>query len=200
MRLVGSALFVMRIFLYLGQALYAPALALEAVGGVPIELTVLVAGGVSAAYTVHGGMRAVIWTDIAQFFVLWGGQLILTVGAWGGTTGSVVDIARNGSRFDWLVNPGSVELTNDYNFWNVAVGSIPLTLVQVATDQIAVQRYLTASSVAEAQRGACRSRRTAAPLSLHSLGPAARRRAPQLPLTEKHSHHLRVRACVVNVL
>ena len=35
-RLIGSFLFVVRIYLYLGQALYAPALALEAVAGVPI--------------------------------------------------------------------------------------------------------------------------------------------------------------------
>ena len=136
-RLIGSFLFIVRIYLYLGQALYAPSLALEAVAGIPIPLTVLVAGGVSAAYTYHGGMRAVIWTDIAQFFVLWGGMAVLTVFAWRGVDGDVIAIARTNEHFTFL--DWSVDLTSDYSTWNVVLGTIPLYLVQSATDQIAVR-------------------------------------------------------------
>ena len=133
MRLIGSFLFIVRIYLYLGQALYAPSLALEAVAGIPIPLTVLVAGGVSAAYTYHGGMRAVIWTDIAQFFVLWGGMAVLTVFAWRGVDGDVIAIARTNEHFTFL--DWSVDLTSDYSTWNVVLGTIPLYLVQSATDR-----------------------------------------------------------------
>ena len=150
-RLIGSFLFILRIYLYLGQALYAPALALEAVAGVPILFTVLVAGGVSAGYTYHGGMRTVIWTDIMQFLVLWGGQAVLTVFAWRGVEGDPIAIAKAHDRFTFL--DWRFDVTNDYSTINVVLGTIPLYLVQSATDQIAVQRYLTASSVKEAQKG-----------------------------------------------
>ena len=143
-RLVGSSLFVLRIFLYLGQALYAPSLALEAVAGIPIWATVLCAGVVSAAYTIHGGMRTVIWTDIMQFGVLWGGMLLLTAVAWSRIDGDILAIAEDADRLTFA-DPGSsgnyIDWTSPYAFWNIVIGGIPLALVQMATDQIAVQRY-----------------------------------------------------------
>ena len=143
-RLVGSSLFVLRIFLYLGQALYAPSLALEAVAGIPIWATVLCAGVVSAAYTIHGGMRTVIWTDIMQFGVLWGGMLLLTAVAWSRIDGDILAIAEDADRLTFA-DPGSsgnyIDLSSPYAFWNIVIGGIPLALVQMATDQIAVQRY-----------------------------------------------------------
>eukprot|EP01052_Picozoa_sp_SAG31_P033242 SAG31_NODE_3732_length_3940_cov_35.007550_1_plen_471_part_00 len=162
-RAIGSALFVLRMFSYLGTALFAPALALEAVAGVPRWLTIVVAGGVSALYTVHGGMRAVIYTDIAQFLVLWGSMLLITLIAWLNCTdreGERVDVlavAAHGRRAGWMGQGGifdfKFDLTSEFSFWNVVFGGIPLTMVQLSADQISIQRYLTAGSMRKAQNG-----------------------------------------------
>ena len=76
-RLMSSALFIFRVMFYLAIVLYAPALALAAVSPLPFWACVFSAGALSAGYTVSGGLRAVIWTDVFQFFVLWGGCLLL---------------------------------------------------------------------------------------------------------------------------
>ena len=86
-----------------------------------------------------------------QFLVLWGGQAVLTIFAWHGVNGDPIAIADSQERFTFL--DWNLDITSDYSTFNVVVGSIPLFLVQSATDQIAVQRYLTASSVKEAQKG-----------------------------------------------
>lgn len=63
LRVLGAALFILRITMYLGSALYVPALAIEALAATPRWVTILATGAVSAMYTVTGGMRAVIWYD-----------------------------------------------------------------------------------------------------------------------------------------
>ena len=52
--------------------LLLPALALSAVTGISVTTNVLLMGVITTIYTVLGGMKAVIWTDVAQFFVLFG--------------------------------------------------------------------------------------------------------------------------------
>lgn len=152
-RLVSSFLFVSRVMLYLATAMYAPALALDAVAGVPAWLTIVVTGLASGLYTVEGGLRAVIYTDVMQFFVLLGGVIIILVVATTqvGGVGEVVRVAREGDRLTFF--EPRVDLSDDYSTWNLMLGGIPYNLVQLATDQISVQRYLSAKSI-EAARSA----------------------------------------------
>lgn len=150
-RLISSFLFIARVMLYLATAMYAPALALDAVAGVPAWLTIVVTGVASGLYTVEGGLRAVIYTDIMQFFVLLGGVIIVLIVATirvGGVS-EVVRVAREGGRLEFF--EPRVDLSDDYSTWNLMLGGIPYNLVQLATDQISVQRYLSAKSIESAR-------------------------------------------------
>jgi sodium-coupled monocarboxylate transporter 8/12 len=151
-RLLASALFIIRVLLWLALATYAPALALEQVTGLPLWFTILCTGALTTLYTTLGGMKAVIWTDVLQFIVLFGGQVVVLFiavahvpGGWSG----VYDLGRAAHRFDLSF---SLDPTVRVTLWALLLGGAAINLVQMATDQVSVQRYLTATSLREAQR------------------------------------------------
>ena len=150
-RLLAAGLFIVRVVMYLGVALYAPALALNSASGLPIAVSITLTGLLSCAYTVHGGMLAVIWTDIFQFFCLFGGMLVIIAYIIHATPGGSATLWRTASaggklELDWTMN-----LRSDDNCWNLLLGGVGYNLVQLATDQISIQRYLSARSLTEAQ-------------------------------------------------
>ena len=98
-RLMASGLFILRVSLWLGGAIFAPALAIEAVTGLPLSFTILSTGIISTLYTMKGGMKAVIWTDVMQLGVLFGGQFLIVLVAAGKVDGGfagVWDAAKAG--------------------------------------------------------------------------------------------------------
>ena len=152
-RTLASASFIVRVLLWLALATYAPALALEQVTGLPLWFTILCTGVLTTFYTTLGGMKAVIWTDVMQFLVLLGGQVVIAITAMGrvpGGLGRVVELAGDGGRLELSL---SLDPTVRVTLWGLLIGSVFMHLVQMATDQVSVQRYLTARSLKEAQRG-----------------------------------------------
>lgn len=151
-RLLASALFILRVLLWLALATYAPALALEQVTGLPLWFTILCTGALTTLYTTAGGMKAVIWTDVMQFVVLFGGQLVIMFVALNHVPGGVsgmIEMGREANKFD--VNFG-LDPTVRLTLWGMLLGGAVINLVQMATDQVSVQRYLTARSIEEAKR------------------------------------------------
>jgi len=65
--------------IYMGVVLYAPSLALNAVTGFDLWLSVLTLGIVCTVYTALGGLKAVIWTDVFQTLVMFLGQLVVII-------------------------------------------------------------------------------------------------------------------------
>lgn len=152
-RTLASASFLARILLWLALATYAPALALEQVTGLPLWFTILCTGILTTFYTTIGGMRAVIWTDMMQLIVLFGGQVVIMITAIlhvPGGLGQVVAVAREHGKFELSL---SLDPTVRVTLWGLLIGSIFMHLVQMATDQVSVQRYLTAKNLKEAQQG-----------------------------------------------
>lgn len=152
-RYLASGSFILRVTLWLAAATYAPALALEQVTGLPLWFTILCTGVVTTIYTTFGGMRAVIWTDVMQLIVLFGGMVIIMFTATShlpGGWGQVVDTAGGSGRLNlnWSWDP-TIRVT----VWGGLIGGAILNLVQMASDQVAVQRYLTARSFKEARKG-----------------------------------------------
>ena len=153
LRTLASASFVVRVLLWLAAATYAPALALEQATGMPLWFTILCTGILTTLYTTFGGMRAVIWTDVMQLVVLFGGQVVIIFvaitkvpGGWS----QVFELGQQGGRLDLSFSPDpTVRLT----LWGLLIGAAFMHLVQMATDQVSVQRYLSAKSLKEAQRG-----------------------------------------------
>jgi sodium-coupled monocarboxylate transporter 8/12 len=152
-RTLASASFIVRVLLWLALATYAPALALEQVTGLPLWFTILCTGILTTFYTTLGGMKAVIWTDVMQFLVLFGGQIVIALTALAripGGVGQVIDLARDGGKLDVSL---SLDPTVRVTLWGLLIGSAFMHLVQMATDQVSVQRYLTAKNLKEAQQG-----------------------------------------------
>ncbi len=151
-RLLASGLFIFRVALWLGAATYAPALALEKVTGMPLWITILASGMLTTLYTALGGMRAVIWTDVMQLIVLFGGQLLIVVVALGKIPGGL------GGMWDTVVADGRMNLSLSFdpservNLGAVLIAGAFLHLVQMATDQVSVQRYLSAGSLKDSQK------------------------------------------------
>lgn len=75
-RMLASALaIVMQIGSRMSVVLFLPALAIATITGLDVTWSVCIMGGITILYTALGGMKAVIWTDFVQVFVMFGGAL-----------------------------------------------------------------------------------------------------------------------------
>ena len=87
-RHIGTVLFVTLVILWMGIVVLTSARVLSHVGGWPLSAVIAVVGIVATLYTMLGGLRAVIWTDVIQVALLVGGGLfticyvMLTTGSW----------------------------------------------------------------------------------------------------------------------
>jgi len=146
-RVAGLFFFVTRA-LAAGVRHYCAALVLFTVTGWSDWVSILVMGLVSLAYTVLGGISAVVWTEVFQMAIMIIGavaafiQLLLLIpGGWE----QVVQIAGEAGKFqvfDWG-NPFKL----DYTFWSGVIGGIFLTLSSHGADQDLVQRLLSCKTL-----------------------------------------------------
>jgi solute:Na+ symporter, SSS family len=103
-------------------------------------------------YTLRGGIRAAIWTDVLQQTVYVTGTLIglvtilhLVPGGWA----TVHRVAGEAGKFQTL--DFSFHLTTKYTFWSGLIGGTFLTMASHGTDQLIVQRLLAARNECQSQ-------------------------------------------------
>jgi solute:Na+ symporter, SSS family len=104
---------------------------------------------ITGIYTVFGGLRAVLYTDLLQMFVLVGGAVAVTliglnaVGGWGG----MVETAGPGFMSMWrpMTDP-------DFPWTGILLGAPILGIWYWCTDQFIVQRVLAAHDQDNARR------------------------------------------------
>uniref|UniRef100_A0A8C6H4T7 Sodium-dependent multivitamin transporter n=1 Tax=Mus spicilegus TaxID=10103 RepID=A0A8C6H4T7_MUSSI len=145
-RICGTVTFIFQMVIYMGVALYAPSLALNAVTGFDLWLSVLALGIVCNIYTALGGLKAVIWTDVFQTLVMFLGQLVVII----------VGAARvGGLGHVWNVTSqhgliSGINLDPDpfvrHTFWTLAFGGVFMMLSLYGVNQAQVQRYLSSHS------------------------------------------------------
>lgn len=63
--------------MYIGMVLYTSSKIFEGAYNWPCWLTILLIGGIGLIYTVTGGIKAVVWTDVIQFFFMFGGLFLI---------------------------------------------------------------------------------------------------------------------------
>jgi len=149
-RLTLSAMFGLMRIGWMGVVVYVPSLVIMGTIGLddnwfwPIVLGI---GLSSTAYTVIGGIRGVIVTDAIQFIVIVLGMLLI-----GGFLWFKLDIPTS-QMVQELGESGHLELLNfsfdptvTFTFWAVICGMGVSNLGSYLSDQMALQRYLTASS------------------------------------------------------
>ena len=136
------------IFVEIGAVLYLGALTIHALLDIPMIWSVLALAIITGAYTIMGGLKAVIWTEMLQLFVLMFGMAALsyfTIKAAGGMS------AVMATSKDWhmLLPHNDPALP-----WTMYLGGAVCTSVfYCATNQFIVQRTLAAKSEWHARMG-----------------------------------------------
>ncbi|MBX6316560.1 MAG: sodium:solute symporter, partial [Isosphaeraceae bacterium] len=123
----ASVLFLITRTLGDGLRLFLAALVLRQMTGWPMTLSIVFMGVTTIVYTYLGGMKAVIWTDVIQFFIYILGALfalVLLVGKIPGGWPEFWEIAREAGKFR-LLN-FAWDLTQPYTFWAGVLGGMVL--------------------------------------------------------------------------
>jgi SSS family solute:Na+ symporter len=138
------------VFTKVSVAVYAGALVLNTILGWNMYVGAIVLLAATGAYTAFGGLRAVIYTDFIQAFILIGGGVVLTaaalarpeVGGFGGLTEKLP-----GSFFSVWKGMQDAE----FPWTGILFGAPILGIWYWCTDQMIVQRTLAARNLADAR-------------------------------------------------
>ncbi len=154
---LGSALYCLYAIGWMGTMLYAVALTLQAVMGLSeaqYHWTLVVIGSFATVYTVMGGLRAVIWTDVLQAAVLGAvivTVLLLAVGRIDGGWSAFWVIATEHNKFQMfhlsrkLLAPEN--FTGSNTIFTAAAFGLFMYLPGYTVSQNMIQRYVCAGSL-----------------------------------------------------
>lgn len=147
---LASISLVAYVFTKIAVAIFAGAIVLQTVLGWSIwqsSLALVIATGI---YTVAGGLSAVIYTEVIQTVILVGGALVLMfiglgeVGGWEGLRQSVPE------DFFHMMKPPT---DRDFPWTGIFFGAPILGIWYWCTDQVIVQRVLSAKDIGHARGG-----------------------------------------------
>ncbi|MBI2512775.1 MAG: sodium:solute symporter [Opitutae bacterium] len=132
--------------------LFLPSLAISTVTGLDVIWSILMMGVVTIAYTALGGMKAVIWTDVAQVIVKFGG-LFFALGfiLWSLKGGSREFLAVAAADDKMRLVDWSFDLTKA-TIWCFVFLQLMETVLTFPKDQVLMQRVFATKSVKEAGR------------------------------------------------
>lgn len=154
MRAVAASTFLITRAIAEGVRVSAIALVVSVVLGTSERLAVVIVISLTVLYTFEGGMKAVIWTDVAQLLLYMTGSAVTLIvllyripGGWSEVT-QVAAAAGNKLQFlDFSWN-----IATKYTFWSGLIGGAFLTMASHGTDQTIVQRLLAAKSERDSRR------------------------------------------------
>ncbi len=116
--------------------------------------SIAIVAALTLIYTFEGGMRAVIWTDVAQFLLYLTGSLAAFFlllhkipGGWFEVTHAAALAGGKLRVFDFAFS-----LTKSYTFWSGLIGGTFLTMASHGTDQTMVQRLLAARNERDSKK------------------------------------------------
>lgn len=135
-----------------GVRVFAISLVVSIVLGTGEVASIAVIVALTLFYTFHGGMTAVIWTDVVQMFLYVAGALLsffvilhLIPGGWPHVV-SVASAAGKFQIFDFRFALSSAFFRRSYSFWAGLLGGCFLTTASHGTEQLLVQRLLSAKT------------------------------------------------------
>ncbi|MBI3852059.1 MAG: sodium/solute symporter [Verrucomicrobia bacterium] len=151
-RLFASALFLLQRASHMAIAIYAISLALQQIVGWPVWACVTLVGALTTLYTVLGGMKAVLWTDVMQFFVLMGGLVVMgavILWSFNGDVSHIWRVAAAAGHTTLLttsINFVAADFWKEMTIWGLFIGTLVYQVGAYGSDQVLVQRYLAAGS------------------------------------------------------
>ena len=135
-----------------GVRVFAVSIVVQVAIGTGSVVSIAIISALTLLYTFEGGMSAVIWTDVVQMGLYIAGTLLAVAllghRVAGGWHAIHIHAAAAGklSVFHFAAN-----FTDAYTFWGAALGGCFLTMASHGTDQLMVQRLLSARNLRDAR-------------------------------------------------
>ncbi len=139
--------FLTNSLIQVSSMVYIPALIINRFTDLDIKISVVFIVIIAVIYTLLGGIRAVIWTDATQMFILWGGLIfafVFIIRSTGLTLGETFAIARETGKLNAIDFSMDLSFTN--GFWASLLGGFVMWVRYFGLDQGQVQRVLTSKS------------------------------------------------------
>ena len=114
-RTLAAMIFILWRLGWMATAMYVPSLAINAATGGQVDLNTMtiVVGVLVTLYTMLGGIQAVIWNDVVQFCIMFGGLAATVAIVWSsvpGGFGEIWSVNAAAGKLDWwppLVDPAA---------------------------------------------------------------------------------------------
>ena len=151
-RRIAAIFYCLHLLLRTGILLFAPSLVLAQILHIDLKLAIIVSAAVAVFYTWFGGIKAVIWTDVMQFCVFFGGGvlvLLVIANAVGGF-GEMAALASEAGKTKWW--DASMDISNARTLVSAGFAYAILEIAIRGCDQQFVQRYLSCKDVKAANR------------------------------------------------
>ncbi|MFQ5748550.1 MAG: SLC5 family protein [Planctomycetota bacterium] len=143
-------LLVAYIFIVLATVLYSGGLAIQAIFGLDIGWGILILSVIGGAYTIYGGLKAVVFTDVLQVVLLLAGGAVATWLGLRRVGGFSALLQAEPERFHTILPAGHSELP----WTGVFLGGLWMAnFFYWGCNQFITQRTLAARSLAQGQRG-----------------------------------------------
>jgi len=161
--MLGVIFILSALLVHIGMSLYAGAELMKVFFGIDVITSIIVMAAVAALYTILGGLRAVMITNVVQVIILLAGSITLTYLGW-----HALDVEKGMTTYAELkeaVSPGISPTVlqpimkpgggfNEYSWLCVLVGYPILGIWYWCTDQTIVQNVLAAKSEKDGRDGA----------------------------------------------
>jgi SSS family transporter len=150
-RRAASAVFLVTRALADAVRVFATAIPLAIITHWSIPAGILATGVITLVYTWFGGMRAVVWTDVVQLgvYILGGvATLIVALQKVGGL--GALSVAYDHHKLVFL--DFTMSFSSTYTLWSGLIGGALLSAASHGTDQLIVQRLLSARSLGDARK------------------------------------------------
>ena len=152
-RAVMSIIFLVTQGLSTGAILYATALVLQFITGIPIPWAIVAITILALIYTTMGGMLAVIWTDVFQAVVLFGGAVVIMIALIVLMPEPIGEVLANLKAAGRL---SAIDLAPDptvsTTIWSGLIGMTLFHITVYGANQMMVQRTLGAKSIGDAKK------------------------------------------------
>jgi len=166
-RALAAVIFMLWRLGWMATALYVPCLAITTATGNEDYLipSIIVLGSLVTFYTMMGGIRAVIWTDVLQFGIMFGGLAVTILVILGNVSGGFGAIADNvftvgKSTVPDPSHPGQGASGGILGYFFIPIPTIGFLLSALVTrvttytsDQVMVQRFQTSKTIRDARQG-----------------------------------------------
>ncbi|HET7248374.1 MAG TPA: sodium:solute symporter [Gemmatimonadales bacterium] len=150
-RRAASGVFLVTRSLADAVRVFATAIPLAVITHWSIPVGILATGVITLAYTWFGGMRAVVWTDVLQLGVyILGGVATLVVALH--MAGGVGALGTAYDHYKLVFLDFGFSFTRTYTLWGGLIGGALLSAASHGTDQLIVQRLLSARGLSDARK------------------------------------------------